>query len=109
MQTKILEQLERVNSRLDHMEDKVAQVKQHSAKQKKISSLLSLASKSSPVQESDSSSDESLVPSLSILKSSKDIQQQVDSRLRELEECSFVQGNQKQKLKSKRGGNVDCE
>ena len=43
-----------------------------------------------------------------MLKSSKDIQQQVDSRLRELEECSFVQGNQKQKLKSKRGGNVDC-
>ena len=106
VQTKILEQLERVNSRLDHMEDEVAQVKQHSAKQKKISSL-SLASKSSSVQESDSSSDESLVPSLSMLKSSKDIQQQVDSRLRELEECSFVQGNQKQKLKSKRGGNVD--
>ena len=39
VQTKILEQLERVNSRLDHMEDEVAQVKQHSAKQKKISSL----------------------------------------------------------------------
>ena len=44
----------------------MAQVKQHSAKQKKISSL-SLASKSSPVQESDSSSDESLVPSLKLI------------------------------------------
>ena len=48
VQTKILEQLERVNSRLDHMEDEVAQVKQHSVKQKKISSP-SLASKLSPV------------------------------------------------------------
>ena len=34
-QTKILKQLEKVNSRLDHMEDEVAQVKQHSVKQKK--------------------------------------------------------------------------
>ena len=66
-----------------------------------------MASKSSPVQESDSSSDESLVSSLSMLKSSKDIKQQVDSRLHELEECSGVQSNQKQKLKSKRGGNVE--
>ena len=32
VQTKIWKQLERVNSRLDHMEDEVAQVKQHSAK-----------------------------------------------------------------------------
>ena len=54
------------------------------------------------------SSSESFVPSVSLLKTSKDIQQQIDSRLRELEECSFAQGNQKQKLKSKRAGNVDC-
>ena len=107
VQTQILEQLKRVNSRFAHMEDEVAQVKQHSAKQKKTSSL-SLVRKSSPVQESDSSSDESLVPSLSMLKLNKDIQQQIDSRLPELEECSSVQGNQKQKLKSNRGGNIEC-
>ena len=67
-------------------------MKQHSVKQKKISSL-SLASQSSPVQESDFSSDEPLVPSLSMLKSRKDIQQQVDSRLREMEESSFAQSS----------------
>ena len=43
-----------------------------------------------------------------MFKSSIDIQQQIYSRVCELEECSFVQSNQKQKLKSKRGGNVDC-
>ena len=37
VQTQILEQLKRINSR--HTEDEVSQVKQHSTKQKKISSL----------------------------------------------------------------------
>ena len=77
---------------------------------KKISSL-SLDQKVSQVnhsKDSDSSSDESLVPSLSHLKSARDIQRQVDNRLHELEECSFTpQGQGKQKVKSKCGGNVN--
>ena len=88
------------------MQDEVAQVKQHSVKQKKISSL-SLASKLSPVQESDSSSDEYLVPSLSMLKSSKDIQQQVYSRLCELEEC-FLHKVIKTEVKVKKRGSLEC-
>ena len=49
-----------------------------------------------------------MIPSLSHLKSARDIQRQVDNRLRELEECSFTpKGQGKQKFKSKRGGNVD--
>ena len=41
------------------------------------------------------------------LKSAKDFQRQVDSRLRELEECSFSPKGKKQNIKSKRGGRID--
>ena len=88
----------------------MAEVQRCTGHTKEISSL-SLAQKVSQVnhnKDSDSSSDESLVPSLSHLKSARDIQRQVDNRLHELEECSFTpQGQGKQKVKSKRGGNVD--
>ena len=87
----------------------MAKVKYCTGHTKKISSL-SLAQKASQDDSnaSDSSSDELLVKSLSHLKFSRDIQRQVDSRLRELEECSFTpKGQGKQKFKSKRGGNVD--
>ena len=110
VQQHILIQLQKVNNRLDNMEDEFAEVKHCTGHTKKISSL-SLAQKSSQVnhsKDSDSSSDESLVPSLSHLKSARDIQRQVDNRLRELEDCSFTpQGQGKQKFKSKRSGNVD--
>ena len=87
----------------------MAEVKHCTGQTKKISSL-SLAQNASKADssDSDSSSDESLVPSLSHLKSAMDIQRQVDNRLHELEECSFTpKGQGKQKFKSKRGGNVD--
>ena len=67
------------------MEDEFAEVKRCTGHTIKISSL-SLAQKSSQVnhsKDSDSSPDESLVPSLSHLKSARDIQRQVDNRLRE--------------------------
>ena len=48
-----------------------------------------------------------MVPSWSHLKSAKNIQRQVDRRLRELEDCRFSPKGKKQKIKSKRGGNVD--
>ena len=77
------------------MEGEVADIKQKSACGK-LSSL-SLPKNVQVDNVSDSSSDESLVPSLNHLKSAKDIQCQVDSRLRELEECSFSPKGKKQK------------
>ena len=105
VQMQILQQLQSVNKRLDNMEGEVANIKQRSACGK-LSSL-SLPKNVNSDHDSDSSSDESLVPSLNHLKSAKDIQRQVDSRLRELEECSFSPKGKKQKFKSKRGGSVD--
>ena len=55
---------------------------------------------------SESSSDDELLPSLSVLKSSRDIQRQVDARIAEIESHSKIEGNDN-KLKSKRGGGVD--
>ena len=60
-----------------------------------------------PVESSESSSDESVSPSLPLLKS-QSMQTKVDRRIRELNGCSHVSGNEcSAKYKSKRGGNVD--
>ena len=56
---------------------------------------------------SESSSDESDLPSLSVLKSSRQVQRKVDERLAEIQNESRVQGNNTTKIKSKRGGSVD--
>ena len=77
----------------------VADIEQRSACGK-LSSL-SLPKNVDSDHDSDSSSDESLVLSLNHLKSAKYIQRQVDSQLRELEECSFSPKGKKQKIKSK--------
>ena len=79
VQMQILQQLQSVNKRLDNMEGEVADIKQRSACGK-LSSL-SLPKNINSDHDSDSSSDESLVPSLNHLNSAKDIQRQVDSRL----------------------------
>ena len=55
---------------------------------------------------SDSSSDESDTPSLELLKS-KQLQKQVDKRIRELNQCSQSPGKECNILKSKSGGGVD--
>ena len=83
VQSPILEQLKRVNTRLDDVEDRFAEVKLQSTRAGKISSL-SLPQISTPIQDSDSSFVEFLVPSLNHLKSNRDIQQQVYSRMHEL-------------------------
>ena len=62
--------------------------------------------KDSVVSESDSSYDESVVPSLTVLKISGR-QKQVDKRLYQLEEASASTSGQND-FKSKRGGNIDC-
>ena len=82
-------QLQTVNKRLDSMEGEVADIKQKSASHKISSLSLTKNPHTDQDQDSDLSSDDSLVPSLSHLKSAKNIQRQVDPRLRELEDCSF--------------------
>ena len=111
IQLKILEELQKVNRRLDSVEEDVATVKktthQKTGKLSNFSKSIVKQSKSSIVSESDSSSDESIVPSLTVLKTSSDIQKQVDKRLHQLQEASASTSG-KNDFKSKRGGNIDC-
>ena len=124
VQLQILQELKRVNTRLNAVEEQIAdgetnrrQKRKHKTdEQSKLSSkrLVKVPSKKlakSVGNSSDSdSSPESVynVPSLSALKSSSSIQQQIDQRLRELEVLPEDTGTGfKDKLKSKRGGSVD--
>ena len=105
IQIKILEELQKVNRRLDSVEEDMATVKktmhQKTGKLSNFSKSKLKQGKNSIVSESESSSDESIVPSLTVLKTSSDIQKQVDKRLHQLQEASAS-------FKSKRGGNIDC-
>ena len=118
IQARILQELQKVNSRLDAVEDKV---QEHSSSTDRRDSFKlntperfvhnvnkSRKSKKSKATRhvSDSSSEEESLPSLSVLKSSRDIQRQVDTRIAEIESHSKLEGNDS-KLKSKRGGGVD--
>ena len=110
IQVKILEELQKVNRRLDSVEEDVATIKktthQKTGKLSNFSKRKLKQCKASIVSESESSSDESIVPSLTVLKTSSDIQKQVDKRLRQLQEAS-ASSSGKNDFKSKRGGNVD--
>ena len=109
LQREILNQLERVNRLLDQVEDTMAEA--DVGKTQKLSkNLVTSTAKKDKVRKtfpivSDSSSDESEVPSISLLKSSK-LQRRVDKRVRELEQDSQCSGNDN-KYKSKRGGNIE--
>ena len=111
IQVKILEELQKVNRRLDSVEEDVATVKttthQKTGKLSNFSKSKLKQCKSSIVSESESSSDESIVPSLTVLKTSSDIQKQVDKRLCQLQEAS-ASSSGKNDFKSKRGGDIDC-
>ena len=110
IQVKVLEELQKVNRRLDSVEEDMATVKktthQKTGKLSKFSKSKLKQCKTSIVSESESSSDEPIVPSLTVLKTSSDIQNQVDKRLRQLQEAS-ASSSGKNYFKSKRGGNVD--
>ena len=90
IQVKILEKLQKVNRMLDSVEEDVATIKKtmhkRTGKLSNFSKSKLKHGKSSLVSESESSSDESIVPSLNVLKTSSDIQKQVDKRLRQLQE-----------------------
>ena len=111
LQQEILKQIQRVNYRLDSVEQDLVTVKETAHKQ---TYNISKSDKSNVCvndvseSESESSSDESLVPNLNVLKSKKSVQVKVDERLKQLQDDSAVKSGSKDKFKSKRGGNVDC-
>ena len=116
LQALILKEFQRVHHRLDDVEAKVQDPGIRSRKRKDCSKLRSskYLSKNDvkcknfkKCESSETSSDEELLPPLSVLKSSLEIQRKVDIRISEIEAHSKVQGNESSKLKSKRGGGVD--
>ena len=121
-QLQILQELKRVNSRLDAVEGRIAQddssrqkCRHRKIEQSKLSrtSFTNKSSKKSVNHvnntsncDTDSSSESDCnVPSLAALKSSANIQRRIDERLRELEMLPSDSGvTSKGKVKSKRGG-----
>ena len=110
LQVLILKELQRVNSRLDEVEDKkVDKRQQHGTSSKDLQklskSVQGCCSKSSTKYQkssckrflSDSSSDEDEIPCLSVLMTSRDVQRKVDDRIAEIEGASKVEGNNSQK------------
>ena len=93
LQQEILKQLHQVNSRLDIVGQDMVTVKQAAHKQThKISSFAKSKESDSEMSmsESEDSSDDSLVPSLSVLKSKNSVQRKVDQRLKQLQDDSAV-------------------
>ena len=112
LQSQILKELQRVNARLDAVEDRVAAGHQQAAAQghkdfKLSTSKCSRKESKRVVVTSDSSSDESDIPDISSLRSSRELQKKVDHRLSKLEKSSVSQGKSGSKIKSKRGGEVE--
>ena len=113
VQLMILKELRRVNSRLDVVEEQVAEGRavgpSHGRNCVKLSSTKVSNSKVKKViYTSESSDDEQAISSLSELRSSTVLQKKVDAKVKSLDQANSATGNdQIQKLKSKRGGNVD--
>ena len=108
VQVLILQQLRKVNKRLDAVEDQVAgaadSTSAHGKDGTKLSKLKKYGStKFSKLCVSDSSEDELELPSLSNIRSDRGLQRKVDAKLRSLDEGQSS-GNEGHKIKSKRGG-----
>ena len=110
IQKQILEQLQQVSQHLEVVEGRIETGSQHiksqhsGSKGKKLSSTSHRTVKNR-WSDSESSEDES-IQSLSCMRKSDKIQQEIDSRIRELERQSEATGTGT-KIKSKRGGNID--
>ena len=110
VQQLILQQLQRVNKRLDAVESQVAgtSTQDKDKTRKKLSRTFSKRKHKhykSELQCTDSSSDEDMLPSLGELRSSHRVQKQVDMRLAALEKNARKTGNDStEKNKSLRGG-----
>ena len=113
LQALILKELQRVNHRFDDVEARVQGHRHHRRNEKDCQKLSTskYMSKNEGCSKkgtkskhfSESSSDEELLPPLSVLRTSREIQKQVDARMSEIESHSKVEGNDNTKLKSKRG------
>ena len=108
VQALILKELQRVNSRLEAVEDSM-ESKTHRRSRRRDSAKLSTPEhltesccKTKKCRKSKMSTVFSESSSLSVLRSSKDIQKQVDERIAEIESRSKIEGKDS-KLKSKRG------
>ena len=111
VQLQILQELRRVNKRLDAVEEKVAtdgsDRQQHRKDNSKLSKKQDSCSKSKckTVYSSDSSDEDSDLPTLSEIRMSNVVQRKIDEKIRNLARTQHLQGNdQGQKIKSKRGG-----
>ena len=109
VQMLILQELSRVNRRLDAVEEKAAQP-QHAVQRTKLSRTLDpkfYDNQFSSLAQSSDTSDSEDTPDLDILRESKSIQQKVDKRLSSLkqQQASGVSGIRQ--IKSARGGDVD--
>ena len=117
LQWRILEQLEKVNQRLDKVEDRMAAAGDSQEGLELSTSKFSTPDSSSTVKRkvkskrkvqisSDSSSD-SNSPTLEVLRSPQ-LQKKVDKRIKQLEHSSQCLGKDETcKIKSKRGGNIE--
>ena len=99
-------QLQKVNSRLDDMEEKVADVT--SSRVSRTDSKLSTGYKSCHKRVSNNHSDvdsihDQIIPSLSVMRSNSNIQRQIDTRTRELDYEHQDTGNELGKIKFKKG------
>ena len=110
LQQEILKQLQHVNARLETVEQNMETVK--GAAHKHIDKIINFKSKLSiddlSMSDSESSSDDLLIPNLNVLKSKRSIQNKVGQRLKQLQDDSISKSGKCDKYKSKRGGNVDC-
>ena len=115
VQHKILEELQRVNERLDAVENRMDNPSSNQLDPKLSSpsvrvkkSFKSRAKARLLSSDSSSDSDDSDIPNVNSLRTSRLIQKNVDERLAQLDHHSSIQGNSAStKVKSKRGGNVD--
>ena len=116
VQVLILQELRRVNARLDTVEEQIAekgstsstaQGKGQKLSKASVHNSCSVARKSKQTSfssSSESSEDDSDIPSLQTIRSSKSIQAKIDKKLTSLEKSKRDQGNDLAKIKSKRGG-----
>ena len=110
VQLQILAELRSMSARLEAVEGQVGQ-KDVNSKPKGLKSKTSVKkcdiSSSEQSQSSESSDDDTKIPELSYIRSSRDVQKQIDRSLAKLSKKQLEGNDGSKKLKSKRGGPVE--
>ena len=119
VQVLILQELRRVNKRLDVVEEQmgapttsvvtssrepVSKLSKHTAHDSKFSVK---RSRTKTVMTSDSSDNETEIPDLKVIRSSRPLQKKIDKKLASMDKEKHNQGNETPKIKSKRGGTTE--